>query len=438
MVWVNLLIVALLILGEAFFAISEMALVSLRDGQIAHLKSRGRAGRRVARLTEDPNRFLSAVQIGVSVTALLSAAFGAVTLSDSLARQLISWSMAPTPAHIIAFLVVTLGITLVTIVVGELVPKRLALQRAESIALVVAPIIDVVATVSRPLIWLLSSATDLLVRVLGGDPDAGRSALTDEELRHLVSGHTGLTHEERELIDDVFDAGDRELSEVMVPRTEVDFLEASMPWSEAAALIGASTHSRFPVTGVDEDDVIGFVHVRDLLVGGGPASRPGRVRDLVRPVMRLPDSRSVLAALSDLRRAGQHIAVVVDEFGGTAGIVTLEDLIEEVVGDIRDEYDDGESVTIHDGDTVEVDGLLRLDELEEETGIDLPEGPYDTVAGFIMARLGRLPVVDDQVGGPTWQLDVVALDGRRVDRVRVTKIAPVAPVDGEVATPDLG
>src|SRR3954464_38741 len=233
-VWGSVLVVLGLIVIEGVFVASEMALVTLREGQVRALAERGRRGEHVARLVEDPNRFLSAVQIGVTTTALLSSAFGAVTLSHSAAAALRRAGVGHDTASVIGFLGVTLLIAYVTLVIGELAPKRIALQRAEGTASAVGPTLDRVARLMRPVIWLLSASTDVAVRALGGDPTINRERITEEELRDLVTAHEALTRDERALIDEVFEAGERQLREVMVPRTEVQFLDAG--WSVARAV----------------------------------------------------------------------------------------------------------------------------------------------------------------------------------------------------------
>jgi len=420
-IWVNVLVVLALILIEAFYVASEMALVTIREGQVRALDERGR-GHRVRRLIENPNRFLSAVQIGVTLTALLSSAFGAITLSKSASRGLQSAGLGRTAADVIGFLGVTIVITFVTLVFGELAPKRLALQRAEGAARFVAPVIDATARIARPFIWLLSKSTDAIVRAFGGDPALGRERITEQELRDLVSAHESLTRDERALIDEVFEAGERQVREVMVPRTEVDFLDAGMSLSRATKVAQSLPHSRFPVVRGSHDDIVGFVHVRDLF--GSPAGRRGvKVGDLAREVAMVPATKKLLPTMSEMRHRGQHLAVVVDEYGGTAGIVTLEDLIEELVGEIRDEYDVGEAEPKRlAGGDIEIDGLLNRDDFSDTTGIELPEGPYETVAGYIMATIGRLPRVGDQVELPGARLKVTQLDGRRIARVRLTPV----------------
>lgn len=420
-------IVLVLILIGALFVATEIALVSLREGQARALAERGRRGRRVAELGSEPNRFLAAAQIGVTFTGFLSAAFGESRISSHLEPHLVDWGMSEGVANVVSLILITLVIAYVAIVLGELVPKRFGLQRAEGVALALAPFVDRVARVSRPVIWLLSKSTDAVVRVLGLDPSKGREGISEDELRDLVAAHESLTKDERKLIDEVFASGERQLREVMVPRTEVEFLDAGLTLARAGKLVAASTHSRFPVVRGSHDDVAGFVHVRDLIhLPAGAIRRSMKLGDIVRDVVMFPETRKVLSALSEMRRTGQHIALIVDEYGGTAGIVTLEDLIEEVIGDIRDEYDvePDDARRLRDGD-YEVEGLLNLDEFCEQTQVRLPDGPYETVGGYVMAVLGRLPRQGDAIEVEGARIKVVGMDGRRVARVRVSQSAPV-------------
>ena len=420
----DIALVVLFVLVGGLFAAAEIALVSLRDGQVRALAARGRRGAVVAKLNADPNRFLAAVQVGVTLAGFLSAAFGGATLSGRLTPVIAGWGVPAGVAGTVSLVVITLAISYLSLVLGELAPKRLALQRAEGIALATAPALDRMARWSRPVIWLLSASTNAVVRLLGGDPSAQREQMSDQELRDLVTGHEALGEEERRIVEEVFEAGGRQIREVMVPRTEVDFLDASTPVSRAVRLTTQRPHSRYPVIRGSADDVVGFVHVRDLLAPD-LSGRPVRVGDIARDTLVLPGTRALLSALADMRREGAHLAIVADEYGGTAGVVSLEDLVEEIVGDIRDEYDVAEPETTrhHSGD-VEVDGLLNLDDFHDETGLELPDGPYETVAGFIAAQLGHVPEIGEVATFDSHRLVVTELDGRRVARVRVTAPAP--------------
>ncbi|MEW9526962.1 hemolysin family protein [Microbispora sp. NPDC049125] len=422
---VTIALVLIFIVIGGFFAAAEMAMVSLRESQIRRLSGQGRRGARVQKLARDPNRFLSAIQVGVTVATVLSAALGADALAGRLAPALQQWGMRQSVAGPVAFVAVTLAISYVSLVLGELAPKRLGRQRAESLSMLAAPFLDRIATLSRPVIWALSKSTNGVVRLLGGNPSADRAAMTTEELRDMVVGHKELTQDERDVIAEVFAAGKRQLREVLLPRTEVEFMAADTPLAEAAVLAAAMPHSRFPVYRDSYDDIIGFVHVRDLL----DPVLTGRIEPIselvpIRPVKLVPASKRVLVTLAEMRDEGHHLAIVVDEYGGTSGIVTLEDLVEELIGDIRDEYDDdGEAVRLIAGD-MEIEGLVNLDEFASQTGVRLPDGPYETLGGFVMAALGHLPARDEVAEAPGVKLTVTEMDGRRVARVRVTRTAP--------------
>lgn len=431
----NALFVFLLIIVCGVFVAAEMSLVSLRPSQVAALSSRGKRGATVARLAADPNTFLSAVQIGVTLTTMLTGVVGGATLEGSLSPILVRIGIPEQVASTLSVILITFAITFIEIVVAELTMKRLAMQRSEAFALTLAPAVDVVARVARPVIWLMGLATNVLVRLLGGDPGASREEVSDEELRAMVSSSATLGDEERRIVDEVFAAGQMTLREAMVPRTEVDFLDGDLPAYKAIRELVGQSHSRYPVIGRDVDDVLGFLHIRDLF-DLDPAERNVPIGQLVRPIESLPQSVRILRALSFMRAENQHLVIVRDEYGGTAGIVTMEDLVEELIGDINDEFDQlGDAGSVQPPKPGEIDGLTTLEEFGELFGYALPEGPYDTVAGFVMGQLGRLPVVGDQVGVSLntlngvegslpglFELAVGALEGRRVSRIIVRQV----------------
>ena len=433
----DIALIALFILIGGTFASAEMALVTLRESQIRQLATKGKRGRAIERLTSNPNLFLSAVQIGVTLSGFLSAAFGGATLASSLAPILEGWGLSPSIAQGIALVVITIVISYFSIVIGELSAKRLAMQRAEGFALALAPLVAGIATLARPVIWFLGVSTDAVVRIFGGDPKLSKDAVSDEELRAMVSVSTTLGTEERNIVDEVFDAGQLSLRELMVPRTEVEFLPADMPLQLAYKEVRGAPHSRYPVTDGSVDKVIGFCHVRDLMDLDHDA-RDGQLRSIVRPVLSLPDTVKLLRALSAMRAAKSHIAIVRDEYGGTAGIVTLEDLVEELIGDITDEYDvDEEDAATKLDALASLDGLTTIEEFAELSGHIIPEGPYDTVAGYVMARLGRLPTLgarisvelaphetpEDPDALTTWVMTVEEMDGRRASRISVWRLS---------------
>ncbi|AQP45043.1 hemolysin family protein [Tessaracoccus flavus] len=434
--WSDVALIALFILIGGLFAAAEMALVTLRDSQIKQLSTKGKRGRAIERLTSNPNLFLSSVQIGVTLSGFLSAAFGGATLAEAMAPALMRWGVPESVAFTGSLVFVTVVISYFSIVVGELTAKRLAMQRAESFSLALAPMVSGIAKLARPLIWFLDLSTNALVRLLGGDPGQARDEVSDEELRAMVVGSSTLGQEERRIVDEVFDAGERTLREVMVPRTEVDFLPGDMPIVRAYREVRGAPHSRYPVTDGSPDRIVGFVHVRDLMDVEGSA-REGNVASLARQVLSLPETVRILRAMTSMRGARSHLAIVRDEYGGTAGIVTLEDLMEELIGDITDEYD--EAVERREID--EVDGLTTIEEFAELTGFVIPEGPYDTVAGFFMAETGRLPEVgseatvslearaedDDEPG--VFTLTVTALDGRRASWFALKRLSDPDPAE---------
>ncbi len=427
-IWINVLVVLFFVLLGGFFAAAELALVSLRENQVQRLAESSRRGRRLASLTADPNRFLAAVQVGVTLAGFVSAGFGAAQIAPELALPLISAGLAEGVAKTLAFVVITVLIAYLSLVLGELVPKRIALQRVEKVALFAAAPIDFIARLFRPFIVALSFSTNVIVRIFGIDPTAGKESISEEELRDLVAGHEELSEDERNLIDDVFEAGERELREVMLPRTEVDFLDASLPVADAVRRVVDQPHSRYPVIRGSADDVVGFVHIRDIL-DPDASNREEYVSQMCRPVVAFPGSKVVLETLTEMRRDRHHLAIVQDEYGGTAGIVTMEDLVEELIGDIKDEYDvDAMPRQPKVLGQVVVDGLLNLEDFEDETDVVLPDGPYETVAGFLVAALTRLPVVGDTVVEGDNEFRVVELDGRRISRVSVTSVQPATPV----------
>ena len=420
----DLAIVAGLIVLAALFVAAEIALISLRDSQIRQIASRGKRGARVAKLAENPNRFLAAAQVGVTVSGFLSAALGAEKLGDFVIPWLESLGLSSGASTTFSIIGVTLVIAYFSLVFGELVPKRLALFRSEEISLASAGIIDVIAKVFRPIIWLLSKSTDFIVRLFGIDPKEARTQMSEEELLDLVAGHAALSDEERDIVEEVFNASERQVHEVMVPRTEVDFMDASLTVGKAIELAVDKAHSRYPVIRGSSDEVIGFIHVRDLL-DTSLASKSTKIIEIVRAIMFLPGTKGVLPALTEMREQGQHVAIVLDEYGGTDGIVTLEDLVECLIGDIRDEYDDVEteiSIEPRTGD-FEVDGLISIEDLIEQSNFNIPDGPYETASGFVMHHLGRIPQEHDVVTIDGLRITVITMEGKRAGQLLISRTA---------------
>ncbi|CAB4786941.1 unannotated protein [freshwater metagenome] len=418
----DLALVASLILLAALFVAAEIALISLRESQIRQIAGRGKRGARVAKLAENPNRFLAAAQVGVTVCGFLSAALGAEKLGGYVIPWLEGKGLSNGLSTTISIIGVTLVIAYFSLVFGELVPKRLALFRSEEISLASAGIIDVIAKIFRPVIWLLSRSTDFVVRGFGIDPKEARSQISEEELLDLVAGHAALTDEERDIVEEVFNASERQIHEVMVPRTEVDFMDASLTVGKAIELAVDRAHSRYPVIRGSSDEVIGFIHVRDLL-DTSLASKATKIIELVRNIMFLPGTKGILPALTEMREQGQHVAIVLDEYGGTDGIVTLEDLVECLIGDIRDEYDEDEGEVSQEARTgdFEVDGLISIADLIEQIGLEIPDGPYETASGFVMHYLGRIPKDHDVVSVNGLRITVLSMEGKRAGQLLISR-----------------
>ncbi len=416
---VDVLLVLAFILVGGVFAATEIALVSLRSGQVDRLESQGGRGHAVASLARNPNRFLAAVQIGVTVAGFFSAAFGASTLAPSFAPV---FEGLGTPApDTVSLVVVTLVVSYLSLVLGELVPKRLALQRSVGVAKLFAPPLGRFATVMTPVIWLLSLSTNLLVRLLGGNPDAAGDEVDEDELRMMISGHEDIPEGERRLVHDVFEAGDRSLAEVMKPRGDVVFLAGDVTLAEAVTVIVGQPYTRYPVTGESFDEILGYLHLRDVL--GHADDHTRTVAEIVRELPVLPRTNRVLPSIDQLRRLGAHIALVVDEYGGTDGIVTLEDLVEELVGEIHDEYDrDAEIAASADPETV--DAGVTIEDFGELTGVELADGPFETVAGFVLHSLARMANIGDRVTVGEHVLEVADVEGHRITRIRVHAPAP--------------
>ena len=413
----------LLFIGVAgVFVAAEIALISLRESQIRQLEGKSKRGDRVVALTRNPNRFLAAAQVGITFLGFLSAAFGAERLGEYVSPVFEDWGLSKTISETLALISITIVIAYISLVFGELVPKRLALYRTEIIALAVAPTIDLTAKIFRPAIWLLSKSTDTVVKIFGLSAKEIRSEISEAELVDLVSGHTSLSEEEREIVEEVFAAGDLQLHEIMVPRIEVDFMDVGLSITDAISVAIERSHSRYPVTRGSTDEVIGFLHVRDLLNPKVNSSAGETILDLVRPVLNLPGTKGVLPALAEMRSKRSHIAVVLDEYGGTDGIVTLEDLVECLIGDIHDEYDSENTEVTPQARTgeFEIDSLISLEDLYDETGIVLPEGPYETVGGLVMDHLGRIPEPHDVINLNKVRITVLTLEGKRAGQLLIS------------------
>ncbi len=414
-------LLVVLTLVNAFFTGSELAFVSLREGQLQRLEESGERGRRIVRLARDPNRFLSTVQVWITLTGFFASAIAAIAISDPLADKLHS-SLGPI-AQTVSVVIVTLVLAYFTLVFGELAPKRIAMQRAESWAGVASRTIGLCAQVARPLIWVLDRSTNVVVRLTGGDPAMQREEVTEEEIRDLLEAQENFSPDQRSIITGAFEIAERTLREIVVPRGSVLALSVDTSSQEGLHIMAAAGHSRAPVHTGDLDDVLGIVHLRDLL------DDHGLVRDQARPATVLPESLGVLDALRRLQTARQQMAIVVNEHGGVEGIITVEDLLEEIVGEIYDEFDrDISELKKADDGSFELPGSFPIHDLPD-LGIELPdgEGAYATIAGFVLDRLGRIPDVGDSVTHEKWRVEVVTVSDRAIIRVRLRPIQDTQP-----------
>jgi putative hemolysin len=412
----QLALVGVLVLLNAGFAGSEMALVSLRESQLRGLERRSASGRVVARLARDPNRFFATIQIGITLVGFLASATAAVLLAEPLVPLLEFLGGAAEP---VAILAVTLALTFFMLVFGELAPKRIALQRAERWALSVARPLDLLATFSRPAVQVLGAATNVVVRLVGADPKATRDEISPTELRDMVAGHGGFTPEQREIIAGAVEITHRALREVLLPRLHVFVLRADTPIAEARTALAASGHSRAPVARSGGlDDVVGVVNLRDLVV-----HEAGAAGDYLRPAMLLPESLPVSEALRRFKTEHQQFALVIDEHGAVDGIVTLEDLLEEVVGEIYDETDrDVLSVELQPDGSRLLPGLFPVHDLPD-IGVNLPQRPgadSTTIAGLVFAALGHIPTAPGEtITLDGWTVEVTGVVRHAITQVRL-------------------
>lgn len=418
-----LILVVVLILLNGALAGSEVALVSLREGQLTRFEERGGAGRVLAQLAREPNRFISTIQIGITLSGFLAAGSATQSLAAPLQGPLSFLGDAAQPA---AFFLVTLALTFVTLVVGELAPKRIALQRPEGWGLLAARPLALLSKVTAPLVWVLSTTTDLVVRLVGIDPGQAREEVSEEELRDMVSTQASFTPEQRTIISGAFEIAERSLREIVVPRRSVKGLPADVSVEDAMRQLVEAGHSRAPVYRNDLDDVLGVVHLRDLVHATGP------VGALARPMPALPETAGVLDALRRFQAERLQMVVVVDEHGGTEGIITLEDLLEEIVGEIYDEFDrdldssDPRGVQRADDGSLRIPGSFPVHDLVD-LGVAVPDGEYATVAGLVLQRLGRIPEPGATVDLPGWRLEVLSQSGHTVGEVHLVPDPDPAP-----------
>ena len=426
---VKLVILLALILVNAFFAMSELAIISLNDNKIDKMAEDGnKKAKKIVKLTENSSKFLSTIQIGVTLAGFLTSASASTTfasmITDALRGTVVYNALGEGLINGIAVVIVTIIMSYFSLVLGELVPKKIAMQVPEKISFKIVDILLLFSKLFAPLVKILSVSTNAVVRLLGFNPHADEETVTEEEIRMMVDvgGEKGVIEDvQKEMINNIFEFDDLDAGDIMTHRTDMVAVEVGDDLSEVVDTAVSEGYSRIPVYEDDQDNIIGIVYVKDLLAYVGKKMPAKSLRDIMRTPMYVPESKICGDLFKEMTEKRTQMAVVVDEYGGTAGIVTLEDIVEAIVGNIQDEYDDeDEEISKINETTFTIDGMTNLEEVAELTGTELPEGSYDTVAGFIIKELGLLPEEGKtyEVNYKNLKLTVLSVDERRIDKVR--------------------
>ena len=427
---VKLVILLALILVNAFFAMSELAIISLNDNKIDKMAEDGnKKAKKIVKLTENSSKFLSTIQIGVTLAGFLTSASASTTfasmITDALRGTVVYNALGEGLINGIAVVIVTIIMSYFSLGLGELVPKKIAMQVPEKISFKIVDILLLFSKLFAPLVKILSVSTNAVVRLLGFNPHADEETVTEEEIRMMVDvgGEKGVIEDvQKEMINNIFEFDDLDAGDIMTHRTDMVAVEVGDDLSEVVDTAVSEGYSRIPVYEDDQDNIIGIVYVKDLLAYVGKKMPAKSLRDIMRTPMYVPESKICGDLFKEMTEKRTQMAVVVDEYGGTAGIVTLEDIVEAIVGNIQDEYDDeDEEISKINETTFTIDGMTNLEEVAELTGTELPEGSYDTVAGFIIKELGLLPEEGKtyEVNYKNLKLTVLSVDERRIDKVRV-------------------
>ena len=420
-----------LIFVNAFFSMSEMAIVTLNDNKIDKMASEGnKKAKQIKKLTENTSSFLSTIQIGVTLAGFLTSATAAQSFAEMLSSAIAKTPVVDMiPVGIISgfsTVVITLIMSYFSLVLGELVPKKIAMSKPEKMAFMAAPILVFVAKITKPVVKFLALSTNGVLRLMGIDPHADEEVVTEEEIRMMVDvgGEKGVIEDTQiEMINNIFEFDDIDVADIMTHRTDMICIDDDEPLSEAVRLSIENGFSRIPVFEEDPDDIVGVVYIKDFLQYVG-TNLPEKmtVKDMMRPAYYVPETKRCGELFTEMTEKRVQMAVVVDEYGGTAGIVTLEDLLESIVGNIQDEYDqEDEEISIINDTTFEVDGITNIEEVEECTGKTFPEGDYDTIGGYIISVLGFLPQ-DGEMNEVQFQnvkFTVLNVEERRIGKVKV-------------------
>ncbi len=438
----QLLLLLVLILLNAFFAMSEIAIISLNDAKMKKMAEDGdKRAAKVLKLTENPSNFLSTIQLGVTLAGFLTSASAAESFADPLTAVIAEWLNITTDSSLfgviggVSMVIITIVISYFSLVLGELAPKRIAMQKCEAISFKVVGVLLFVRAFTRPFIKVLSVSTNLVVRMLGFDPNADEEVVTEEEIRILVDAgeEKGVIEEiQKEMINNIFDFDDISVSDVMTHRTEIEAVEITDKIEDVVKLSCENGYSRIPVYEDELDNIRGIIYVKDLLPYVGKTIPSGKkLSKLMREAEFVPESKRCGDLFTEMTEKRVQMMFVADEYGAVSGLVTIEDLLEAIVGNIQDEYDDEEEDIVKVNDTTfNFDGTTDIEEVEETLGIDIPDGEFDTLGGLIMSELGRMPEEKDEIIYEGHKFLVEEMDERRIDRVIVEKL-PVEEVEEE-------
>lgn len=429
----NILLLLFLVACNAFFAMSEIAVISLNDNKIKKMASEGhKKAATILRLIEQPSRFLATIQVGVTLSGFLASAVAADTFSEYIVLALRNAPVSPATVRGVSIVIITIVLSYFTLVFGELVPKRAAMQNYEKISYAVAPLLRVLAAVGRPFVALLSSSTNAILRLFGINPDEEPDEVTEEEIRMMIdvgNERGSIEESEKEMLNNIFELDDRTVSEMMTHRTEVAAIETGTPLGEVIKLAVESGYSRIPVYEDDLDSIIGILYVKDLLgLVTETETADFNLQNYMREPLYVLENNTCTAVLAQFKARKVQIAVVVDEYGGTSGVVSMEDLLESIVGNIQDEYDDEEEdILLLAENRFLVDGLTSLEDVDKYFNLDLDDDEeFETIGGYVLNQLGRIPSEDEH---PSVELEgyrfiVSEMDERRVAKLEVERLLP--------------
>lgn len=419
----DIFFIIILILVNAYFAASEIALISVRQVRVRQLADKGdKRAKRLNKLLDNPSHFLSTIQVGITLMGFLASAAAAVGLSSSLAELLKQVPLLAPFADPLALGIVTVITAGLTLLFGELIPKRIAMQRAEKIALFVVPQIDILALLASPVVKGLSFLTNIFVRLLGGSPEEDGNKLTEEELRLLLTEQENLLDEEKNMIESIFEFADTMAREVMIPRTDINAVKDTATLAEIVELADQTGNSRFPVYRETIDQIEGILAVKDIMKLLVQKKEKVELKEILLPAYFVPETKNVVELFQELKNRRLHMAMIVDEYGGIAGLVTIEDLVEEIMGDINDEHDPREDeIRMLNENQALVNGVINVEDLNEKLEIELPVTDYyETLGGFILDHLGRIPLVGEEIEYDRIKIKVETMQDNRIVLVRLT------------------